>query len=128
MPHFSEGFVEHYNEDWGYVCAVADLLTENFRQVLVRAGKASESTEFAAHGEVEVRESLRTMLTVLESRGLEKPVLIALQEAIGKRPPGALASSVDALLGAGIFESWLHLTNSRRFREASILVSHARGA
>ena len=128
MPHFSEAFVEHYSADWPYVCAVADLLTENFKQVLVRAGKASESAEFATHGEVEARESLRAMLSTAESRGSEKPVLLALQEAVGKKPPGTLATVIDAHLGTGVFELWLGLINSRRFLEASAVVSRARVA
>ena len=128
MPHFSEAFVEHYNENWPYVCAVADLLTENFKQVLVGAGKASESEEFAAHGEVGAQESLRAMLSAIESRGVGKPTLLALQEAVGEKPPGTLAAVVDAHLGRGIFESWLRLINSGQFLEASTFVSNTRVA
>lgn len=44
LPHFTEAFVSYYDDHWSYIYAVADLLTDNFKQVLVSAGSPFKVT------------------------------------------------------------------------------------
>ena len=123
LPHFSDDFVSHYDKHRAYVHAIADLLTDRFKQVLVKAGKATEDSDFAVFGDVRARDALAAIIVRLEGAGVEKPVLIALQEATGKRSPGSFAETVDTYLGPSTFLKWLSLIESRKFDEASQLKS-----
>lgn len=127
LPHFSDAFVNYYDKHWVFVHAVADLLTERFKRVLVKAGNASEDSKFAAIGDVRARDALDEIIGRLERAGVEKPALVALQEATGRRDAGSFAAAVDSCLGPSAFLEWLSLVEGGRFEEAGQLKTRAGG-
>lgn len=122
LPHFTEAFVDHYENHWSYIHAVADLLTDNFKQVLVSAGKATAESKFACFGEPSARDALRALVKKVEQAGIEKPILQLLQEAIGRRAPGTFAAAVDSVLGPSAFSHWLTLVDGGKFTDANQFV------
>ena len=119
LAHFSEAFVDRYDEHWSYIHAASDLLTDNFKRVLVSAGKATEESEFAEYGSHDVRDALRTLVKKVEQAGVEKPILMLLQEATGRRSPGAFASEVNSIFGPLAFVRWLTLVEAGQFVQAA---------
>ncbi|MDS4031857.1 MAG: hypothetical protein RKO66_17555 [Candidatus Contendobacter sp.] len=125
LPHFTEAFVSYYDDHWSYIYAVADLLTDNFKQVLVSAGKATAESEFACFGDPSARDTLRALVKKLEQAGIEKPILHLLQEATGRRTPGAFAATVDSILGPSVFARWLTLVDGGNFTAANQLTHNS---
>ena len=121
LCHFSEAFVHRYDEHWSYIHAASDLLTDNFKRVLMSAGKATEESEFAEYGSPDARDALRTLVKKVEQAGVEKPILVLLQEATGRRSPGAFAFEVNSIFGPLAFVRWLTLVESGQFVQAGEL-------
>ena len=125
LPHFSDAFLKHYAEHTTYIHAVADVLTHRFKQVLIGAGKADSSSNFAVRGSVPARDSLSALIEQLSRAGVENPVLVLLQEAVGAKDPGCFAASVETHLGSSVFATWLYMVERGQFSEALQLVSPA---
>lgn len=125
LPHFTEAFVDHYDDHWSYINAVADLLTDNFKHVLVSAGNATAESEFACFGDPSARDALRALVKKVEQAGIEKPILQLLQEAIGRRAPGTFAAAVDSVLAPSAFARWLTLVDGGKFTDANQLTHNS---
>jgi hypothetical protein len=125
LPHFDDAFVDHYDHHWPYIHAVADLLTDNFKHVLVSAGRATEESEFACFGDSSARDALRVLVKEVGEGGIEKPILQLLQEAIGRRAPGTFAATVDSVLGPSTFARWLTLIDAGQFGDANQLTHNS---
>lgn len=105
-PYIKDGFLELYGEESVFVTATVDCLTFRFIGVLVRAGKLPKEHYAPQYGTSAMREALEHLLSVLGSRGMEKPAVALMRAAVGHDEPGAFVEAAGTILGAGVVAEW----------------------
>ncbi len=118
-PHMSEAFLDHYGTDSVFVTATVDCLTWRFIRLLVDGGNLPSDFEPLQYGSPEMREALEGLLDALAARGLEKPVVVLMQSAVGRKPPQAFEEAATALLGTESIADWLRLLEQENYAAAA---------
>lgn len=124
-PHIVDSFLERYGEESVFVTATVDCLTYRFIQVLARAGKLPEEHHTPQYGAPAMREALEQLLSVLGSRGMDKPAIVLMRAAIGHEGPSSFLEAASMVLGTALVEDWLFKLEREDYVGAgSLLVVH----
>ena len=122
LPHFVDTFLDVHGADSRFVRAVADCLFDRHVNVLIRAGKMPADTLPMRIGSAQAFDAMTFLMRTLTARGVERPVVVLMQAALGHRDPLAFSSMVDEALGDGTFERWRRAFECGEFERAAACI------